>query len=440
VRVGLLTTSYPRHDGDVAGSFVLGFARALATQGHDVEVLAPEPADRVAGAPPAVPGVSVVHVPDLRPRALQRTFYGAGVPDTLRGDARAWLGPIPFVASLGHAVLRRRARWDAVVSHWALPCGLVAGALRGGLRHVSVLHSADVHALATLPGGAAAARALVERSDVLWFVSELGRRRFLDRLPAEAVPAAVARSMVQPMGFELPQPGSDHVHTLDREGARARLGLDRFTLLSIARLVPVKGLYEAIEALGHRHDLDWLIAGDGPDHAALARLSERVRLRVRLLGTVTGPDKTALLRAADAFVLPSRVLPTGRTEGVPIALLEAMASGTPVIASAVGGIREWLTHEQTGLALLHLGQLEQAIDRLATSPELARSLADRASSHVSGLTWTALAPKLSAIVQGSKAGTVLPSCHLGSRPSSEHAATPQAFASAASRRDPLASR
>lgn len=399
MRVGLLTTSYPRHDADVAGSFVLGFARALAQQGHEVEVLAPEPAEDGDGTPPGVPGVFVQHVPYLRPRSLQRTFYGAGVPDNLRADPRAWLGPVPFVAALTRAVLQRRAGWDALVSHWALPCGLVAGALRGARRHTCVLHSADVHLLATMPGGAAAASALTERSDALWFVSEAGRRRFLDRLPAAAVPAAIARSLVQPMGIDVPPFSSDEAR---RARSRARLGLGRFTLLTIARLVPVKGLAQAIEALGHRDDLEWLIAGDGPELAALAELAARSRIHVRLLGSVTGTDKHALLEAADAFVLPSRVLPSGRTEGVPIALLEAMASGTPVIASLVGGVGEWLTPGVTGLSFdpRQPRQLERAVDALADSPGAARALADRARARVSGLRWSPLSPTVSNVVCG----------------------------------------
>jgi len=125
MRIGVLTTSFPRTDDDISGSFVLGFARELAARGHTLEVLAPEPAERVAA--PQLPGVSTHWVPYLRPRSLQRTFYGAGVPDNLRRDARAWLGVVPFPLALLRACAARESRWDALISHWALPCALVAG-------------------------------------------------------------------------------------------------------------------------------------------------------------------------------------------------------------------------------------------------------------------------------------------------------------------------
>ena len=98
MRIGLLTTSFPRREGDVAGCFVLGFAQTLADHGHSIHVLAPEPAER--GTTPRWPRIDVEWVPYLRPRCIQRTFYGAGVPDNLRRDPRAWLGIAPFAASL----------------------------------------------------------------------------------------------------------------------------------------------------------------------------------------------------------------------------------------------------------------------------------------------------------------------------------------------------
>jgi hypothetical protein len=175
VRIGLLTTSFPRWPGDAAGHFVHGFAGALAARGHTLEVLAPEPAESVSA--PRWPGIELSWVPYLRPRSWQRTFYGAGVPDNLRSDPRAWLGPWPFAAALSAAVMERRSRWDALISHFGLPCGLIAGALRGRLPHLCVQHSADLHALERLPGavGTRLAARIARGSSALWFVSERAR-------------------------------------------------------------------------------------------------------------------------------------------------------------------------------------------------------------------------------------------------------------------------
>jgi glycosyltransferase involved in cell wall biosynthesis len=70
------------------------------------------------------------------------------------------------------------------------------------------------------------------------------------------------------------------------------------------------------------------------------RQARECKLDVRWLGVVHGDEKQRWLRAADAFALPSRSLASGRSEGLPCALLEALASGLPAIASDLPGIRE----------------------------------------------------------------------------------------------------
>jgi glycosyltransferase involved in cell wall biosynthesis len=392
MRIGLLTTSFPRYEGDVAGAFVLGFAKALAKLGHEIEVLAPEP--REHDAPPSWPGVQVVWVPYIRPRALARTFYGAGVPDNLRSDARAWLGIAPFTAALLTQVLRRRTRWDALVSHWGLPCGLVAGALRQAKPHLCVMHSADLHVLSRMPLRARLAARLSAGASALHFVSAKQRDQFLAWL-GPRVDRGERISHVQPMGIDDPGPISK-----DRTALRRELGLHHFTLLTIGRLVPVKGLEEALVALGDRCDLHWLIAGDGPERSRLTELGRRARIDVRMLGTVAGDHKRALLHAADAFVLPSRVLPSGRSEGVPTAILEAMASGLPVIASDVGGIRQVVRHLDNGLLCdaRDPRALEQNVDRLMADAGLRAILTASARSEAERHHWTELAPRLQSML------------------------------------------
>jgi glycosyltransferase involved in cell wall biosynthesis len=399
MRIGLLTTSFPRHHGDVAGHFVLGFARALAARGHQLEVLAPEPAEPLA--PPRWPGVHVRFIPYMRPRSAARTFYGAGVPDNLGRDPSAWLGLAPFTAALLRAALQRRACWDALVSHWALPCGLIAGLVRQDRPHLAVLHSADLHVLSRLPLRSQVAQQIARGADRLLLVSERERQRFLEWLPAST--RSSTRCHVQPMGFDAEADvDGDSELDPDRESLRRQLGLQGFTLLTIARLVPVKGLAEAVQSLLERADLTWLIAGDGPEAKRLSVLANGARLRVRLLGNVSGAHKRALLRAADAFVLPSRILPSGRSEGMPVALFEAMAQGLPTIASDVGGISEHVRHLETGLLLDPSAPdaLERSVERLIAEPGLGARLGARARADVERHKWSAIAPELDAMLGG----------------------------------------
>lgn len=135
----------------------------------------------------------------------------------------------------------------------------------------------------------------------------------------------------------------------DPEALRARLGLQGSPLLlSVGNLVPLKGHDLVIEALGllRRQGLDarLCIIGAGPLRAELESLAQRLGLaeQVRLPGALPQDELAAWYGAADMLVLASE------REGWPNVLLESMACGTPVVATAVGGIPEIVEPPLTG--------------------------------------------------------------------------------------------
>jgi len=87
---------------------------------------------------------------------------------------------------------------------------------------------------------------------------------------------------------------------------------------------------------------------------------------------------------ADVLTLQSIMTPSGMSEGVPVSLMEAMASGVPVIASSIRGIPELVEHGRTGLLVSHsdAAALAEALMTIYTSPELARELAVRGREKV----------------------------------------------------------
>jgi glycosyltransferase involved in cell wall biosynthesis len=394
MRIGLLTTSFPRTPDDIAGTFVLGFARALAARGHEIEVLAPEPSERME--PPCWPNIRVVHVPYLRPRSWQRTFYGAGVPDNLQRDRRAYLGLVPYPIALTRRALARSAHWDALLSHWALPSALVAGLARRGKPHLAVFHSADVHLLTRLPLRRALARQLAASASALWFVTAQHRDAFLELLPTDVRPDSAQRTYVAPMGVD--PPNADTAARRDR--ARQAFGLSRFTVLALGRLVPVKGLDTAIRAVANQ-SVTLLVAGKGPERERLEQLARTQHADVRWLGNVMGERKALLLSAADAFVVPSRTLESGRSEGVPHALLEALAHGLPVIATRVGGMAGFLSDGTTALLVPpdEPGQLRAAIDRLQHDHALREQIGSQGRALVEPYHWSRLGPRIEALLR-----------------------------------------
>ena len=137
--------------------------------------------------------------------------------------------------------------------------------------------------------------------------------------------------------FQLPRDG--------KKGAKelADLPLDRTVFLSVRNLVPRMGLESLIQAFSQsdvlRNKALLLIGGEGLLKDRLGVMVEKNNLRdcIRLLGHVSEQELPELYQAADFFVLPTR-----RLEGFGLVILEAMASGTPVLGTPVGGIPETL--------------------------------------------------------------------------------------------------
>jgi teichuronic acid biosynthesis glycosyltransferase TuaC len=134
---------------------------------------------------------------------------------------------------------------------------------------------------------------------------------------------------------------------IDRAAARAALGLTRPTLLSVGLLIERKGHHRTIEAMLQLPEFDLLIVGEGPQRAALQAQIARLGLagRVRLIGAHPHARLPLLYGAADAMVLASS------REGWANVLLEAMACGTPVVASNIPGNPEVVQQPAAGLVI-----------------------------------------------------------------------------------------
>ena len=132
----------------------------------------------------------------------------------------------------------------------------------------------------------------------------------------------------------------------DQADAREQLGLDeRPLLLTAARLNPWKGVDRLLTALAQAPQFQLIVAGDGPQLAALQRQAAQLQLepRVRFMGQIPRPLLALYMQAADWFVLYSGY------EGLSHSLLESLRAGTPVIASDKCGNPEVVRHEHNGL-------------------------------------------------------------------------------------------
>ena len=173
---------------------------------------------------------------------------------------------------------------------------------------------------------------------------------------------------------------------LEREAARRVLRLDREpVVVAVGRLSREKGHDLLIDACARlapalRERILVVIAGDGPERAALVRRAAARGLRLRLDGFQH--DVRAWYAAADVFVLPSR------SEGSPNVLLEALAAGCAVVASRVGGVAE-IAADGVSARLVPAGDvpaLSRGIETVLTDADLARRLRRGALTAASGFT------------------------------------------------------
>lgn len=355
--IGVVTTSYPRFADDAAGVFVRERVRALRAGGQEVEVLAAGDGGR---SPADDAWVTRIAAPGL--------FYAGGAPEALEGGRRqrglAWTRALGFSTTLLARLAERRGRWQAVESHWLLPCGVAAAAALPGLPHRAHVHGGDVYLLGRLPWAGSVARTLCRTSPELVFASA----SLLDRFAAVAgaSPDVLgARSLVEAAPFDRsifspPAQG-------ERAAARGALGYSRPTVLAAGRLVPIKGFDRVLDAIATlappRPTV--VIAGEGAERAELERRARALGIDLRLLGQVGQGELARHMAAADVLVHACRALPNGRSEGMPLVVREALARGLPVVASASGGIKE--LGGNVGLVLVAPGDvraLGQAIARV----------------------------------------------------------------------------
>jgi glycosyltransferase involved in cell wall biosynthesis len=161
-------------------------------------------------------------------------------------------------------------------------------------------------------------------------------------------------------------------------------------LLTVARFVEKKGIEYAVDAVSQlvddHPDLEYRLIGSGPMEAAIReRIRERrLESHVRLLGRVSDKRLIQELDEATAFVLPCVVAADGDRDGIPVALMEAMAMETVPISTTISGIPELIKDGETGLLCeeRNTGALREAIRHVIENPCEMRSIANQARDYV----------------------------------------------------------
>ncbi|MDT0575786.1 glycosyltransferase [Croceicoccus sp. F390] len=352
VRVGFRVGKYP----EISETFIDAQIADMASRGFAVSLLG----DTVA------PGTgSGVAVYQTLPRGRVAQKIWPMLPWRMR---QAWI-----------AATERRwaARNDVIVCNFGWFGAQFERFTRAGQRppFVTIFHGADL-SRNLRDEGERIYDDLLANCDLLLTVSDLYRRRLLELgAPAEKI-------AVQRMGVDLSQLAFTP-RSPDRPVSR---------ILHVGRLVEKKGTEFLLRAFAAtRSDpgmsaitLD--IVGTGPLRSGLEQLAATLAItdRVNFAGALPHDTVRAMLEKTDLFILPSVTAADGDMEGVPVALMEAMASGIPVISTRHSGIPELVEHEVTGLLAdeRDVEQLAAQIRRMVADATLRNRLVHAARERV----------------------------------------------------------
>jgi teichuronic acid biosynthesis glycosyltransferase TuaC len=358
------TTLFPNDAKPTQGAFVATRLAKLCDS-HEVcaEVLAPVP-----WLPPHVRYPDAGRL-DLVPHQTRRGAWTVWHPRYLViPKIGMTITPHTLYFAMRHALARLIAqgkRFDLIDAHYFYPDGVAAVRLARdfGIPVVVTARGTDINLIPQYPTPRRMILKAASQADGLITVCQALKDRMVE------LGVADDRITVLRNGVDLAL-----FHPDGRDAARRRLDFKRRTIGSVGWLIERKGHHHVIAALAKLPDTDLVIVGDGPERARLEQLAASLGVadRVRFMGSLDQMRLADVYRALDALVLASS------REGWANVLLEAMASGTPVIASSVWGTPEVVADCAAGV-LMHTidaeGVAEGFFRLFANTPDRARTRA-----------------------------------------------------------------
>lgn len=365
MKILVLTSSFPRYDGDIAGCFVEDHCLQLCRKGHQVQVLCWSEDDR---APRQIGQSLRVDWVRYAPANAGGIFFNDGAPENLEADPLrlVWLGPA-LLAMFSHALIHA-ANADLIVGHWLVPGGFLARLVaRLSAKPSAVIgHSGGVHALARLSPALASPLSTFITNGPTTVPSTTLRAKLGTMCDVEHV-------QIRPMGF----------HPYPHAGGRNRAN----QAVTMGRLVPIKNIELAIEAV-HKSSLctHLHILGDGPNRARLQDLANPEKITFH--GVVRGEPKQHLLTQSRLSLFPS-THQHSRHEGFPVSLLECAHAGATPVIGVIPGAEHLLADQAVQKPPLCAQAWADAIDTLLDRPHctLTPQLANAYSWDVVGPQW-----------------------------------------------------
>lgn len=366
-------------------SHVVRLAHALSVAGDEVLIVAPGSAR-------------------TRPRSTEGVAW-AGVGSIVRVPFNGAVAPIGWTPQAARRTARVLRAWRPDVVHVHEPSVPVVGwsaALSRAAPVVATLHAYAEHDRVYRRVGPLLARSVLGRVTLAIAVSPAARDFHAAALgwdpdQIRVVPNGVDVATFAPDADGSRSPEATDARSRDGRRARQRTHGERAaaTILFVGRLDRRKGLgvlIESFEMLRRQRDVRLIVVGDGPDRQLPAqRLKPSDLAAVELRGRVPNDELAGAYQQAQVYVAPSL---GGESFG--IVLLEAMAAGTPVVASDIPGYRAVLEGGRYGRLVTPRDPagLAEAIGATLDEPDVTRALVDRARRHAETFDWPLVAARV----------------------------------------------
>ncbi|WP_300926941.1 glycosyltransferase family 4 protein [uncultured Dubosiella sp.] len=356
-RLFVTGSTFPRWEGDTEPRFVLDLCKAL-TPYYDVTALMPmAPGAKVEEV---LEGVKVKRFHYFPIHKWETLCYpGAIVPRIKQKKIRALLVPF-LMLSLYHNLYKYKKDYDFVHAHWFVPQGIVQSFVKKPF--IVTGHGGDVTSLNNGLFKKLKKRVL-KKAKGITFVSQQLEDYLYDFFPEDRENFKKKTEVIS-MGVNCSEfsPSYRIENYFNQENKKV--------VLFVGRLAEVKGVKYLIESMKDV-DAKLVIVGSGPLEAQLKKQAETLRNKVEFLGPKTHKELKTIYASADIFVMPSITASDGGKEGFGLVILEAMASGLPVVASDSGGIPTIVENNYNGFLVEEKSSraLSCAINKILKSPE-----------------------------------------------------------------------
>jgi len=365
IKVILLTSSYPSSSDVVSRNFMTDLVESLTDKEIDIFIICPHQQNLPFREEQK--NITIIRFPYWFTASGQKLGGAGGIVPSINRSFLAKVQLIPFFIFQFIVTMRtvKKEKIDLIHSHWVIPQGFVGALVRfiTGIPHVVSIHGTDIHLIHSYRITHPFMNMVARCTNCITTNSSHTNQLLMDVISKKNINSSIIPMGIYPEQFQSESPTSNK---------------KELKILFVGRLIDLKGICHLITAMktviSMIDNVHLKIIGNGPERVKLEQLTNVLGIssRVQFIDN-TGREKLLLhYNDANLFVLPSITI-NGQTEGLGVVLLEAMASGVPVIGSNTGGIPDIITDGVNGL-LVPPGDpdaLAAAIITILENPEMA---------------------------------------------------------------------